>query len=126
MKSTYSPQEFGRLIGRATKTLQKWEREGKLKAHRSPPTNRRYSTHDQYWQYRGVVAPEQGLPLAYTRVSGIAQKPDLVNQQKALEAFCKSQTVQVDEWLADIGSGLNYQRKPLSWNWLSLGKSDAW
>ena len=29
MKSTYSPQEFGQLIGRKTKTLQKWDREGK-------------------------------------------------------------------------------------------------
>ena len=47
MKSTYSPQEFGQLIGRKTKTLQKWDREGLLKAHRSS-TNRRYYTHDQY------------------------------------------------------------------------------
>src|SRR5205809_483743 len=48
MDNTYSPQEFGRLIGRKTKTLQKWDREGIIKAH---------------------------------------------------------------EWMQDIGSGLNYQRK---------------
>ena len=63
MKSTYSPQEFGQLIGRKTKTLQKWDREGILKAHRSP-TNRRYYTHDQYLAYRGLIAPEQGLTIA--------------------------------------------------------------
>jgi putative resolvase len=111
VKSTYSPQEFGRLIGRATKTLQKWDREGKLKAHRSPTTNRRYYTHDQYLQYRGLVAPEQGLTIAYTRVSGVAQKPDRANQIKALEAYCKQQAITVDEWLSDSGSGLNYKRK---------------
>ena len=111
MLNTYSPKEFGRLIGRTTNTLQKWDREGKLKAHRSPTTNRRYYTHDQYLQYRGLVAQEQGLTIVYTRVSGIAQKPDLVNQVKALETYCQQQAITVDEWLSDIGSGLNYKRK---------------
>src|SRR3989442_10802020 len=111
MKSTYSPQEFGQLIGRKTKTLQKWDREGKLKAHRSPTTNRRYYTHDQYLQYRGLVAQEQGLTIVYTRVSGVAQKPDLAHQIKALEAYCKQHALTVDEWMSDIGSGLNYKRK---------------
>jgi len=111
MKSTYSPQEFGQLIGRKTKTLQKWDREGKLKAYRSPTTNRRYYTHDQYLQYRGLVAQEQGLTIAYTRVSGVAQKPELANQIKALETHCQQQAITVDEWMSDIGSGLNYKRK---------------
>ena len=110
MEPTYSPQEFGKLIGRTTNTLQKWDRTGILKAHRSP-TNRRYYTHEQYLQYRGLVAQEQGLTIAYTRVSGVAQKPDLLKQQKALEAFCRSQHIHVDEWLSDIGSGLNYKRR---------------
>ncbi len=109
MKSTYSPQEFGQLIGRKTKTLQKWDREGILKAHRSP-TNRRYYTHDQYLAYRGMIAPEQGLTIAYVRVSGAAQKPDLVNQMKALAVYCDQHALKVDEWMQDIGSGLNYQR----------------
>lgn len=110
MSNTYSPKEFGQLIGRKVKTLQKWDREGTSKAHRSP-TNRRYYTHDQYLQYRGLVAPEQGLTIAYTRVSGIAQKPDLANQIKALEAYCQQHSLRVDEWMSDIGSGLNYKRK---------------
>ena len=109
MKSTYSPQEFGQLIGRKTKTLQKWDREGILRAHRSP-TNRRYYTHDQYLTYRGMIAPEQGLTIAYARVSGAAQKPDLVNQMKALEVYCDQHALRVDEWMQDIGSGLNYKR----------------
>ncbi len=110
MDNTYSPQEFGRLIGRKTKTLQKWDREGILKAQRSP-TNRRYYTHDQYLAYRGLVAQEQGLTIVYSRVSGVAQKHDLANQIKALEAYCHQHTIKVDEWMQDIGSGLNYQRK---------------
>ncbi|MFL5625604.1 MAG: IS607 family transposase [Ktedonobacteraceae bacterium] len=111
MDNTYSPQEFGKRIGRTTNTLQKWDREGKLKAHRSPTTNRRYYTHDQYLQYRRLVAQEQGLTMVSTRVSGVAQKPDLANQINALEVYCKQHSITVDEWMSDIGSGLNYKRK---------------
>lgn len=111
MDNVYSPKEFGKLIGRTTNTLQRWDREGKLKAHRSPTTNRRYYTHDQYLAYRGLVAKDAGLTLVYTRVSGIAQKPDLAHQIKALEVYCQQHIIKVDEWLSDIGSGLNYKRK---------------
>ena len=86
-------------------------REGKLKAHRSPTTNRRYYTHDQYLAYRGLVAQEQGLTIVYTRVSGSAQKPDLAHQIKALETYCQQQALMVDEWISDSGSGLNSKRK---------------
>ncbi len=111
MDDVYSPKEFGKLIGRTTNTLQKWDREGKLTAHRSPTTNRRYYTHDQYLAYRGVVAKQQGLTLVYSRVSGVAQKSDLTNQVHALETYCTQQAITVDEWMSDIGSGLNYKRK---------------
>ena len=57
------------------------------------------------------MAPEQGLTIVYSRVSGVAQKPDLANQVKALQAYCKEHSLKVDEWLSDIGSGLNYKRK---------------
>ncbi len=110
MSNTYSPKEFGQLVGRKVKTLQKWDREGVLKAHRSP-TNRRYYTHDQYLQYRGLVAQEHGLSIVYARVSGVAQKPDLANQIHALEVSCQQHSITVDEWMSDIGSGLNYKRK---------------
>ncbi len=48
--------------------------------------------------------------MAYARVSGAAQKPDLVNQMKALEAYCAQHALKVDAWMQDIGSGLNYKR----------------
>lgn len=98
------------MIGRKTKTLQKWDREGKLKAHRAP-NNRRFYTHDQYLAYMGLVAQEGGKTIAYARVSTVAQKPDLANQMNALKAYCQGQHMTVDEWLSDIGSGLNYKRK---------------
>lgn len=44
--SIYKPNEFAKLVGVSVKTLQRWDRDGVLKAHRSP-TNRRYYTDDQ-------------------------------------------------------------------------------
>jgi putative resolvase len=110
MLNTYNIQEFGKLIGKPTKTLQKWDREGKLTAHRSPQSNRRYYTHDQYLEYRGLKAAEYGQTIVYARVSGIAQKPDLLNQVEALKTYCNKHTLSVDEWIQNIGSGLNYKR----------------
>ncbi len=110
MVNTYSPKEFGKLIGRTTNTLQKWDREGRLKAHRSP-TNRRYYTHDQYLEYMGLVADKKGQTVAYARVSTVAQKADLANQVAATSAYCNEHEMKVDLWMQDIGSGLNYKRK---------------
>ncbi|GHO85064.1 hypothetical protein KSZ_30700 [Dictyobacter formicarum] len=99
------------MIGKSTKTLQKWDREGKLVAYRSPQSNRRYYTHDQYLEYRGLKAAAKGQTIVYARVSGVTQKPDLANQLKALETYCQDHQIAVDEWMQDIGSGLNYKRK---------------
>ena len=98
------------MIGRGVKTLQKWDRAGILKAHRTP-TGRRYYTHDQYLEYRGLKARGAGSTIAYARVSSASQKPDLQNQVAALKDFCQRQGFKVDEWIEEVGSGLNYQRK---------------
>src|SRR5262252_11007135 len=102
MESTYSPKRFGQMIGRSVKTLQKWDREGTLKAHRSP-TNRRYYTHDQYLAYRGLIAEAAGKTIVCARVSSTGQKPDLVNQVAALRDYCERRGYEPDEWVEKIG-----------------------
>src|SRR5258708_24159302 len=87
MDTTYSPRQFGQLIGRSVNTLQKWDRKGILKAHRSP-TNRRYYTHDQYLAYRGLTAEAGGKTIVYALVSSVRQKRDLVHQVSALRDYC--------------------------------------
>ena len=86
MKNTYSPREFGALVGKTTKTLQRWDRKGILKAHRSI-TARRYYTHDQYVQITGQKAKKRKLVI-YCRVSSADQKKDLISQKNAVESFC--------------------------------------
>jgi putative resolvase len=109
MKSTYSPREFGSLIGKTTKTLQRWDRKGILKAHRSI-TDRRYYTHDQYVVVTGQKARKRQL-VTYCRVSSAGQKKDLISQKNAVESFCFAAGKVIDAKLEDIGSGLNYKRK---------------
>jgi putative resolvase len=109
MKNTYSPREFGALIGRTTCTLQRWDRAGILKARRTL-TDRRYYTHQQYLEIIGQKSQER-KSVTYCRVSSSAQKKDLVSQKNAVENFCINSGKAVDEKLEDIGSGLNYKRK---------------
>lgn len=110
MEHTYSPKQFGKLIGKSVNTLQKWDRRGILPAYRSP-TNRRYYTHEQYLQYRGLISSGQGLVIAYARVSSPGQKKDLAMQNEALRAYCLEHGITVDQWIEDVGSALNYKRK---------------
>ena len=107
----YSPAQFGKMIGKSVKTLQRWDSDGVLVARRNPK-NRRYYTHDQYLEYIGVKANEtKSKIVVYGRVSSPAQKPDLKNQISALEVFCAANGFAVDEWFTEFGSGLNYKRK---------------
>jgi predicted site-specific integrase-resolvase len=109
MNKIYRPNEFAKLIGKSVQTLQRWDREGKLKAKRSI-TNRRYYTHGQYIEYFGQKANSDKKNVAYCRVMRKGQRHELDNQKKAIEMFCISKGLEISEWLVDTGSGLDYQR----------------
>ena len=51
MEKMYSVSQFAQALGVSVKTLQRWDREGILKAYRTP-TNRRYYTQTHYEDYR--------------------------------------------------------------------------
>lgn len=108
--NTYSVSQFAKRIGVTVHTLQRWDREGRLKALRTP-TNRRLYTDDHLAQVLHGRRPNvQRRTVVYMRVSSNAQKPDLAKQRTALESFCAAQGLTIDEWIAEIGSGLNLQR----------------
>lgn len=107
----YTPAAFAKRVGVSVKTLQKWDRIGVLPAKRTI-TNRRYYTDDD-------LAAALRLPrvqktrrtVAYCRVSSQAQKPELINQRAVLEQFCQQRKIGVDEWIMEVGGGLNFNRK---------------
>ena len=112
--TNYKPKDFAELLGVSVKTLQRWDREGTLKAYRTP-TDRRYYTYDQYLQFKGMdTASDFRKIVIYTRVSTKNQKDDLQNQVDFLRQFCNGKGIIVDQCIEDYGSGLNYNRK--QWN----------
>lgn len=114
--TNYKPKDFAALLNVSVQTLQRWDREKILIAHRSP-TNRRYYTYDQYLQYRGIEnAADDRKTVIYARVSSRNQKDDLTNQVKFLQTYANAKGIIVDEIIEDYGSGLNYNRK--KWNQL--------
>ena len=107
----YKPKEFAKMVNRKVWTLQRWDREGKLVAHRTR-TNRRYYTYSQFLEVMGMKPTgDEGRTVVYTRVSSRNQKDDLENQVKFLREFANARGYIVDDFLSDIGSGLNYNRK---------------
>lgn len=110
----YKPNEFAGLVGVSVKTLQRWDRDGILKANRTP-TDRRYYTYAQYLEYTGQNTERDGRKtVIYARVSTKNQRDDLSNQVEFLKSFCNARGMIVDSCIEDYGSGLNYNRK--EWN----------
>lgn len=108
--TTYSTGKAAMLLGVSVRTLQQWDRDGKFKASRSP-SGRRFYTDEQIRAYRDDLSPRiERLCIAYLRVSSQAQRPDLKNQRKHLEKFCIAKGQVIDEWVEEIGGGLNFRR----------------
>ncbi|BAP55526.1 putative site-specific integrase-resolvase [Thioploca ingrica] len=107
--NTYRLKEFARLIAKTTNTLQRWDREGILKAHRTP-TNRRFYTYEQLFEILGVKENKR-IAMSYCHVSSAGQKDDLLTQQQAVADFCTRAGIAIDEAIAEIGGGLNLKRK---------------
>jgi predicted site-specific integrase-resolvase len=107
------PSEMAELLGVTVRTLQTWDRRGKLIAHRTP-SNRRYYTQEQYLSYIGKSDENLRKQIAYARVSNVGQKDDLANQEAFLRQYVNGKGIILDEFISDIGSGLNYKRK--KWN----------
>nr|WP_253294687.1 IS607 family transposase [Anaerocolumna aminovalerica] len=112
--TNYKPKDFAKLLGVSVKTLQRWDRDGILKANRTP-TDRRYYTYDQYLQFKGIQKENDIRDIViYARVSTRNQKDDLRNQVEFLKQFCNARGIIINQCIEDFGSGLNYNRK--KWN----------
>lgn len=111
----YRLNEFAEMINVSVKTLQRWDCDGRLVAHRNK-ANRRFYTQEQYEEYMGIKKTVEGKTIIYTRVSSKKQVDDLKNQVQFLREFANAKGWIIDECIEDIGSGLNYNRK--KWNQL--------
>ena len=84
----YKPKEFAKLVNVTVTTLQRWDREGVLKAYRNPK-NRRFYTEQQLKEFKGENSDKSsGKNVIYVRVSNRGQKDDLENQI-SFKAICE-------------------------------------
>lgn len=104
------PHEFAEELGISVETLRRWDRTGKLPAKRTP-SNHRYYTQEDLAIARGLkpTADKRQIKV-YCRVSSAKQKTELANQNLAMGQFCLARGYAVDEWILEIGGGLNFKR----------------
>ncbi|MXZ25034.1 MAG: IS607 family transposase [Caldilineaceae bacterium SB0665_bin_21] len=91
-------------IGVHKNTVKAWSLKGKL-PNRRPPAGHRHCTDADVER-----VPGSGCTVVHGRVSRRAQRDDLWSQQQAMETFCLGAGLAVDEWLTEIGGGLDFQR----------------
>lgn len=106
----YKPNQFAKKIGVSVSTLRRWDNENILKARRTQ-TNHRYYTDEDIQGYKEAKNNDKKkLTLVYCRVSSANQKDGLKSQQLAMEQFCLAKGLAVDEYLSEVGGGMNFKR----------------
>ena len=115
------------LLGVSVKTLQRWEREGRLIPVARTDSNRRLSPETQIREVIGLRKTNHAPTklVASCRVSRAAQQPDLANQRNVLEEFVAAKGLAGVECIEEIGSGLNFKRKRLLARMDEIGRRDV-
>ncbi|MFA4645819.1 IS607 family transposase [Pyrococcus kukulkanii] len=107
MERHYTLKEASRILGVTVKTLQNWDKQGKIRVIRTPGGRRRIPE-SEIKRILGIQ--EERKIIGYARVSSRTQKDDLERQVQAIQQYARERGWSV-EILKDIGSGLNEKRK---------------
>jgi len=112
MENTMAIGQAARLLGITVKSLQGWEREGRLVPAAHTASNRRRSTESQlraFLRFPPFATPRR--VVAYCRVSSAVQRPELANRRRDLEQFAVACGIAGTEYIEEVGGGLNFGRK---------------
>ena len=103
--------DAAKALGVSITTLRRWEVEGRLVPERTVGRQRRYDLAKLKPELFHAAAQERKT-IAYARVCSHDQKEDLERQKQVLGLYCANQgwTFEV---IADLGSGMNYNKKGL-------------
>jgi len=100
-------KEASMLLGVTVRTIQRWDKEGKIRCVRTIGGKRRVPE-SEIKRILGIH--EERRIVGYVRVSSHTQKDDLERQIKLIENYAKERGWEV-EILKDIGSGLKEDRR---------------
>jgi predicted site-specific integrase-resolvase len=92
-------------------TVRRWEAEVRIRARRLPSGQRYFDGSD----VRSVLQPGfdagRRKVVVYCRVSSPGQKSDMASQMAAMQQFCLARGLAVDEWISEVGGGMDLRRK---------------
>jgi putative resolvase len=108
MERLYTLKEAKKLLGVTTKTIQRWDKEGKIRVVRTVGGRRRIPESEIK---RILGLKEERVVVGYARVSSTTQKDDLERQKQLLHSYAKDKGYDKIQILSDVGSGLNEKRK---------------
>jgi len=107
MEKLYTMKEASEILGVHIRTLQKWDREGKIRCVRTVSGKRRVPESEIK---RLLGLHEERKVIGYARVSSHTQKDDLERQIEMISQYAKERGWSI-EILRDIGSGLKEDRE---------------
>jgi predicted site-specific integrase-resolvase len=110
MSKLYSISDFAKRVNISISTLRRWDASGELTAKRRSSGHRFYDE-SHVRQALNLTPEEMRKTNVYSRVSSAGQKDDLKSQVEAMEKYCLAAGVAVDEWVQEIGGGMNFKRK---------------
>lgn len=113
MSQRLKTREVLELLNIRHEKLRKLERDGILvpveKTSRS-----KYFDKDDVMAYLNKSERKDKKVVVYYRVSSSSQKKELQHQLEYLENYVAARGIIVDEYIKDIGSGINYNKKGLN------------
>ncbi|MGC9076800.1 MAG: IS607 family transposase [Conexivisphaera sp.] len=108
MERLYTLKEAKRLLGVTTRTIQRWDKDGKIRVVRTVGGRRRIPESEIK---RILGLREEREVVGYARVSSSTQRDDLERQRQAIRSYARERGYGDVQVLADVGSGLNEDRR---------------
>jgi len=109
MDNHIAPKQAAKILGVTTKTIQRWDKTGKIRCIRTPGGRRRIPISEIH-KILGIT--QKRKTIGYARVSSHTQKDDLQRQIEAIKNYAEKMGWEI-EIVKDIGSGLNEERRGL-------------
>jgi len=107
MERLYTMKEASKLLGVHIRTIQKWDKEGKIRCVRTIGGKRRVPE-SEIKRILGIH--EKRRVIGYARVSSHTQKDDLERQIELIKSYARERGWEI-EILKDVGSGLKEDRR---------------
>ena len=119
IKPNYKPKDIAEFLGVTTRTLQNWDKVGKISFRRDPITNRRFLTKDDVVKFllkRDLLIDDtinMRRDVIYARVSSYTQKKRGDLDRQVTFIINKVNDLQNLLVLSEVGSSSNEKRKKL-------------